>query len=344
MRNSPMVSCRRSGLLLVLVATSTIAVSADNQTHVTTVEQWTTAFADEEVQLTVRVDAKAAPSGKILWSHSANRRTITSGEVPLQPDGEFAATAKVMLRCPPLRDNIVLATSVSAEFVPEGQKSAVASFERTLTLFPTDPFSGRHEWTKQLDIELFDPEGKTATVFASMKLPHRQVHNPAALDHRPQAGILIVGEGTSMIKNRVVAEALWKAAAAGRRVILLAPSEGSLPWPEAGNGIDGGLPIDMRFARSQIISELDKRLDATAWRHTGHSVPAIGLNLESDRRQILLTVSENAASWPWVTARYPEGKGVLVMCGFRIIEHWDDGPTPRYLFLKILESLEHRND
>ena len=50
-----------------------------------------------------------------------------------------------------------------------------------------------------------------------------------------------------------------------------------------------------------------------------------------------MEVSEDG-DWPWLTIEYPETNGRFIFCGFRLIKHWDDGPTPRFLLSRILES------
>ena len=44
-------------------------------------------------------------------------------------------------------------------------------------------------------------------------------------------GVLLIGEGASLSRSRSLAESALKAAAAGRRVVMLAPDDGTLPVP-----------------------------------------------------------------------------------------------------------------
>jgi hypothetical protein len=132
-----------------------------------------------------------------------------------------------------------------------------------------------------------------------------------------------------------------QAAAAGRRVVLLAPAEGSLTVPGTrGDGLpDSGIPSELRFARRHVITELDKRLDARAWPGSNNTVPASRFLLESYRSRVEATVSDESRAWPWLEVRFPESDGVLVMCGFRVIKHWNGGPTPRFLLIRLFEAL-----
>jgi hypothetical protein len=221
------------------------------------------------------------------------------------------------------------------------EQEEVARKELRLWLFPDDPIGPRSEWLRSLDITLFDPAENTAKQFDSSKLPYRSVHNAAALDDPAQRGMLVIGEGISLHRQRSLAETALHAAASGRRVLLLAPTDGSLTVPgTAGDDLpEGGIPSELRFARQHVITELEKRLDAQAWTGCDDTVPASKLLIESRRSQVEATVSDEPRAWPWLEVHFPENQGVLVMCGFRVIEHWNDSPTPRFLLIRLLESL-----
>jgi hypothetical protein len=330
-------------LLLAITGAALLAaehsiVSAD--TRITPIENWSTAFAGDDTRIGMRIIADRAPEGTLHWSHSANQRTLARGEVEVKRTGDVSSTAEFTLRPPELREGVISETTVTTEFVPRGSNEAAASLERTLWLFPRNPLAGKSEWATQLDIELFDPDGNTADQFDDLELPYRSIRNAASVNDPKQQGVLIIGEGASLVRNRTLAENVLNAAAGGRRVVLLAPADGSLPLPGA-DGKAQVAPGGLRFARHQIIAELDKRLDTQAWPGTDNVVPSRGLLLESRRGRIELAVTDEARAWPWLEVRFPESKGVLVMCGFTVMEHWNNGPTPRFLLMRLLESLDN---
>ncbi len=314
--------------------------------RIASVETWSTVFGGDDLTMSVRVTSaqdadERVSDGTLRWAYSANQRTISRGETELQADGNVSATAEFALKLPELRDGVIFATTITTDFVPRGKDKPAASLERTLWLFPHDPLAGRMEWAETLDIELFDPVGTTVKHFDEIQLPYRLVNNSAALNDASQHGVLIIGEGVSLVRNRTLAESIFQAAAAGRRVLLLAPADGSLVIPGTnGDGpANGFIPGGMRFARQQIIPELDKRLDATAWQGTGNVIPCSSFVLESRRGQVVASASENPAAWPWLEVQFPQTKGSLNVCGFKVMEHWNNGPTPRFLLVRVLESL-----
>lgn len=336
----PIMTVLRRGVIQTGVLFVTCAALFADEPSLKIVERWHTVFAEEEIQLTASLTA--AMPGRILWSHSVNNRTLSSGEAEAgQAPQQDNLTIK--LRCPPLREGVALATELTVHFVPQKAREPAASCTHDLIIFPRDPFVGQQEWLKQLQIDLYDPIGASANVLTSMNVPFRKITNPELLKDEGATGLLIIGEGTSLIKNRSLAATLFQAAERGRKVLLLAPSDGSLPFP--GSVEDAGTvqPQQLRMGRQEMITELNKTLDATDWRSPDQTIPSNGLRLAHQRSGLVLNVEQSAAAWPWMAVRYPNN-GEIVICGFQIIQNWENGPTPRTLFLEILKTLDQHTD
>lgn len=333
----------KQATMLALLLCTPVCFAAD-RILIAPAESWTTAFAGEDLHFSMRLidpgGQSGVPSGSLRWSHSVNQRTISRGEVKLNGNGD--STAEFVLRTPELRDGVTFATTVTTDFVPEGKTQPVATLQRTLTLFPKNPLADRVKWAQSLDIELFDPAEDTARVFEDLKLPHRRAHRLSVVGHPKQTGILIIGEGTSLVNHRALAENALNAAAEGRRIVMLAPSEGefSLPGTMDDGQSNGAFPAELRFSGAQVITQLDKRLDAQSWIGKGNTIPSSLLKIQSSRGRVEVHVGDVTPGWPWLEVHFPDTKGVFIMCGFKIIKHWDNGPTPRFLLVRILESLQ----
>ncbi|MEZ6122487.1 MAG: hypothetical protein R3C49_04840 [Planctomycetaceae bacterium] len=338
-------------LMIVAILTTNSTTARGQELRIVPAEPWSTAFAGEELRLAVRVtsvdDADGAvPKGRLQWSHSFNRRTISSGEAELQADNNGSATAELVLKPATVRDGVIIATRVTADLVDAQGKATDTRFEQTLWLFPSDPLTGRSEWAKSLQIELFDPVGRTAKLLDDLQLPYQLIHHVGAPDATQQKSILIIAEDVSLVRNRALSDQMLQAAMAGRRVLVLAPADGGivLPGMDDRDDADSALPGEIRFARQTVITELDKRLDASAWLGAGPTVPFHGLRMGSRRGRIEASVSLRSTAWPWLRIGYPQTGGALIFCGFRVIEHAHHGPTPRYLLIRILESLSDSHD
>ena len=342
------VRLRSSAGTIVLLLMPQLCVAAEDEFQLVPTEDCRTAFANDEFTIRMRLmsGGKAADvkGGALQWSHSANQRTITRGEAGFQPDGCTGANAEFVLKTPPVRDGVAFTTTVRTEFVPAGADQPVASLERTLTLFPKNPLADRTEWAKELGIELYDPAGTTAKVFEELGLPYRPAG--AAGDEPARSSILIIGEGVSLTKRRMLMETTLNAVASGRRAIMLAPSDGGFVLPGAGatDDVKQLFPADIRFAGARVIAEMDRKLDSRSWIGTGNVVPSSRFHLQSYRGRIEAAITDEAPGWPWLRVRYPEKNGAFILCGFRIVEHWDKGPTPRYLLIRILESLAPQSE
>jgi hypothetical protein len=209
-----------------------------------------------------------------------------------------------------------------------------------LWIFPEDPFVNRSHWLKGLRICLFDPPGDTRQILDKMDVPFSRTANVDSLDTL-NCGLLIIGEGTSLKEYRGLPEMMVKAAASGIPVLCLAPSDGDIVLPGSfAAGTQLPLPERLALRRNDVICELDKRLDALSWRANARPLSS-SLLIKSERNRVVGEVVQSPDGWPWLEAGFPAEHGRLIICGFGIIRHWDAGPTPRFLFARILEHLTH---
>jgi hypothetical protein len=232
---------------------------------------------------------------------------------------------------------------LSVELYGPSGGPAVASLEKPLWVFPENPMADRSRWLARLKLHLFDPPGKTQQCLKRLNVPFSPVRNVDAIPAIRQ-GVLLVGEGTSLARYRGLPAAMFKAAAGGVPVLCLAFSEGTMVLPGT-RGADVPSPERLVLRHSDVIGELDKRLDARGWPPDGRIV-ASSLRLAAERNRVTAGVvrsGQPGEGWPWLEAGFPGSGGRLVVCGFGLVEKWDEGPTPRFLFARLLEYVSAEN-
>ena len=244
---------------------------------------------------------------------------------------------------PEVKEGVIIQALLSLSVIQEGTKEALADFEKTIWIFPEDPFANRKKWLKNVKIHLFDPEKKTGELFEKAEIPFEAVQNIDSVTEIAN-GVVLIGEGVLFKDYRGLSEMMVKTAARGIPVLCLAAADGEMTIPGMGS-VDLPCPTSMAFRQSDIITELDKRLDANAWPPDGKVVVST-IMLKGKKGPVIGKIQKGGDEWPWMEmnfgkpVRQAQGRhGRLVMCGFGIIEKWESGPTPRFLFAKILEYI-----
>ena len=311
-----------------------LGAQAATSTVVTVQEPWSNVFGGKESIFHATVSAAEPFDGRIVWQFAADGRTLARGESAVKAAPATPGTVELRLSVPPVKPGVIMRTTLSVSAIPAGADKASAAMDRPVWVFPESPFTDRAEWLKKLNIRLFDPSGATAKIFTDAGVPFAETRNVDALA-AGEDGVLIVGEGVSFKEYRGLAESLIKAAAAGRPVLCLAPDSGEMLLPVSGDPA-APQPASLTFCRQDIITQLDKRLDADGWK-TGGKTTASGLKLRGERGPVVAEVGKEAEAWPWMEMKFGKGNGRLVVCGFGIMGAWAESPTPRFLLAKVLE-------
>ena len=297
-------------------------------------------FGGKEAVLSLTITATGPFRGTLGWRLASEGRTLARREQAVAVEAGAAVGVEVRFETPSVRDGTALATTLEVVLMEEGATAAAAKLTKPLWIFPANAWADRAVWLKQLNLRLFDPDGKTAALLEKEKIPYTAIRNISALAELTE-GVVLVGEGISFKDYRGLARSLWQAAASGTAVLCLAPREGEILIADASEDKQPQ-PIRMDFRQHELIHELDKRLDAACWTTAGAG--SVGVQLKGARGPVVGEVNQTGAGWRWIEMTFADGqhKGRLVVTGLALLEKWDTSPAPRYLLLKMLEHVASR--
>jgi len=330
-----------AGVLGILGAGVCPAGGVEGDLSLSPLEAWSAVFGGARSEFHFAVTARKPFRGLAGWSLTVNGRVIARREEALAVEPAKEGRITIALDIPPVKEGVIVQAVLSLSLYVEDRGQAEASLRKPLWVFSHNPFADRTEWLKELKIHLFDPEGKTRQALEKMGVPFSETGNVESLpDFRD--GLVIVGEGVSFEDYRGLPEIMVRAAAGGVPVLCLAPSGGRLVLPGS-EGAELPKPAALALRGNDVITELDKRLDALAWPPDG-KVVASSLSVRADRGRVVAEVGEGGAAWPWAEARFAEKRGRLLVCGFGLMRAWEAGPSPRFLFARLLEHLTEKGE
>lgn len=297
-------------------------------------ESWSAVFGGKLETFHFALDVPRTTTGTISWEFRSGGERVASRDFSVETRSGKSTEFAIELNVPPLQRDVVVEGELNLRYE---SKDLMLKLQKPLWVYPDDPFSDRQQWLKGLKINLFDPAGRTAEVLEAAGIPFVEVRNLESIAGQRE-GMVILGEGVSFEDFPAVRFAMTEAARHGIPVLCLAPAKGQLPIPGAENS-NGVFPSEVSFRRHDVIQTLDRRLDWRGWPPSG-KVMACGIRLKAHRNQVVGAIMEGAEGWAWLEVGYPKSRGRILICGFAMIDQWNHGPNPRYLFRRLLERLD----
>ncbi|WP_437222288.1 hypothetical protein SH661x_002713 [Planctomicrobium sp. SH661] len=289
-------------------------------------------FGDVGQAWTISLDGTLPDDALLSWEYSANDRILSRGEVPIEMT-DAGSRARISLHTPPVKDGVTFQSMLTVTLSQQGK--LLAQDRMPVWIFANDPFFQRHEWLKELDLRVLDPGQSTRETLERAHVPYDSIKSTDLVKSEPLR--IVIADGILLDKNRTQGERLLRAAASGTQVLLISPRRGSIPIPGAMVGQMEELE-SLTFCKEEVITRFDKRLDARTWTSADSELHQVHISISNGLPALF--VSQEKSGWEWVEARFHNG-GRFILCSYPLFSTWDDGPTSRYLFARILESLEH---
>ena len=276
-------------------------------------------FAGRESILLGSVDA-VAEGEKLTFRVTKNHRTLAGGTVIAGKEGRV----ELPVALPEMKPGVAMQLELSLSKSVGDVSVSLASGK--MWAFSEQPFTGGANPAGMRPLYLYDPEGKTAAAFESIKLRAECVDDFSDLESVTNA-FIIIHEGFSIESVRGFDEILDGFVRHGNRVLLIAPSEGSFVIPSGLEACWYGMALKGLHSHAEILGT-DYDLDLSSmpgcrFRLVGiHEVAA----LQVDRGQ-----GYEAAIW-WDT----QNDGKVIFCGLNLISSWEKTPAARWLLGEIL--------
>lgn len=283
-------------------------------------------FGGAELNVAARVIGNAGEQPLlVVWSASIQGRVLQRGE-QMAVHGHV----RIPIRLPEPDPGLSIPVVIKAEIPSDAATRAAA--EMQVQVFSHVVFNGQTERLRALEMRLFDPVGETARRLEESGLPFVRMRG---YDPPPDRGsVWIVGEGVSFADYRGLFDALVAHAKDGGFVLCLAPSGGSFDVPGLG-GLSESWPTRLVLSGTEIVPQLDKRLDSPPW--AGCASRPIAFAQGHGGRMM---ASVEGAGWHWIEAAYE--RGALYLCGLPLVACWEANPSAGYGFAKVLELIEKR--
>lgn len=307
--------------------TPTLAQSLTIQTANT----WAGIFAGEVVPHEIILTGKQNAYVSLSWKLISKGRTLSSGQQSIRFNDKKTVNTALPLRTPIIKPGLNLEALLVIEANEEVPTSKKVRYESKLIIYGPDLLLENRHFYRQLNIQLFDPIGKTSKLFDKLKIPY-QARSKSQLINLTEKGLVVVGAGIDLDQQRGLIKALIEHASNGQRVLILQPITGDFPISDLSTNT--GIQVStMSFMNDSVVGSFAKDYD---W-ITDTSIKNQGLSILNHRQTVLARIAKyNKNNWDWLHIKFDQSRGQLMICMLPFDRYIDFGPVPQIIFSRLL--------
>lgn len=292
---------------------------------------WNGIFADTATPYEIVLSGEQNTHYSLTWTLKSKGRTLSNGRQTIRFSNSNAIATTLPLRTPPVKSGVNVEAELIITIINEVNSEQSTRYETKLNIYGPDLLLTDKHFYKKLNIQLFDPIGKTAKIFDDLKIPY-ETRTKSQLINIKQKGLIIVGEETALDQERGLINSLIKLASQGQRVLILQPSSGEIPIPELSTHA-GIQTSSMSFANDSIVQSFAK---GYAWIEDS-SIKTHGITLDSHRQMISARIVKNQpTNWDWFQLNFNQSGGQFIICMLSFTKHIDKNPVPQIIFSQLL--------
>ena len=106
-------------------------------------EGWSAVFVDQKIEFSYTLTVPKAFKGRGGWTLTAHDRVLAHGSLALPSEAQKPATSRVQFELTQNREGVVVQALLSVAVYADGREKPEAKHDRTVWLFPRDPFAQR---------------------------------------------------------------------------------------------------------------------------------------------------------------------------------------------------------
>ena len=292
---------------------------------------WRGVFAGEISQYNIIVTSEQNSNVLLSWQLLLKGRTLSRGDQEISVGRGGTKVVSLPLRIPPMKPGTHLNAQLIIDVSSGVDSEHKEHYQSVLPVYGPNLLLTDIAIFRQLNIQLFDPVGKTSQLLNELKVPYNELSRDEILNFSAE-GLVVVGAGADLDRHRGLMDVLVKLASEGKRVLVLQPSSGKVPLSELTPN-SGVQPSTLSFSKDSIVKSFAQGYHWIADDPLKNS----GIALRSHRQKILAQVVEyQHDSWDWFSVNFQNTEGRFIICMLPFIDHIHRGPIPQLLFSRLL--------